>query len=83
MTTPEIRGSPSLAQVATFRGLPRIVEIPTRREPYRAYYPGALTSSSRNVAAPSIRADLNATEEERSAKQHVTSWAQYENGPHN
>ncbi|KAH6685243.1 hypothetical protein F5X68DRAFT_262513 [Plectosphaerella plurivora] len=81
VSTPEIVYSPGLAQVATFRGLPRIVEIPsTRRDFHRTYVPyrpGA-TSGSRVASAPRIRANLVATDEERSRQQHVTSWAQYE-----
>ena len=81
VSTPEIQGSPSLAQVVTFRGLPRIVEISgTCRDfqrTYMPYRPGA-TSGSRVVSAPRIRANLVATDEERSRQQHVTSWAQYE-----
>jgi hypothetical protein len=86
VSTPEIQGSPSFAQVATFRGLPRIVEIPsTRRDfqrTYVPYRPGAEASRSGGVGvgAHRIRANLNPTEEERSMQQHVTSWAQYENG---
>ncbi|KAK2776294.1 hypothetical protein CKAH01_12508 [Colletotrichum kahawae] len=82
--TPELQGPPQQAAIAELAspGLPKVVEIHSRRsgvQKYKPYRPNATNLYPVAETTPNhLTGTLNATKEERSRKAYVNSWKEWE-----